>query len=223
MCHLGAITYRSSGCRGERLPPIAAALSQSGVRPGDISVVLVRDGWQDWRVLTDDEFDDLCRRLYRSLRDGTVNREAAFDLSADVLADDPSNVLAAETAAMAVANDADRVLLAAAARDLLAAVFEPGFDDELGLGRMADVSGPQPRRPRTRARWCGSLVVCLRQRARRCPDWPVAAASASMNPARCALISCLSRLCSEGFECDVSSPGIVLLGPGSPRRVRAAA
>jgi hypothetical protein len=83
-------------------------------------------------VLTDD-FDRLCRRLYRSLRDGAADREAAFDLSADVLADDPANEKAAEAAALAVADDADPALLAAATRELLASLlFEPGFDDEPG-------------------------------------------------------------------------------------------
>jgi hypothetical protein len=37
-------------------------------------------------VLTYDELDDLCRRLYRSLRDSAVDREAAFELSAEILA-----------------------------------------------------------------------------------------------------------------------------------------
>jgi hypothetical protein len=83
-------------------------------------------------VLTNDVFDDLCRRLYRSLRDGTVDREAAFDLGAEVLADDPANEKAA-AAALAAASDTDPALLAVAARELLASVlFEPGFDDEPG-------------------------------------------------------------------------------------------
>jgi hypothetical protein len=84
-------------------------------------------------VPADEEFDDLCRRLYRSLRDGVVDREAAFDLGAEVLAEKPSSEPAAETAALAVADDADPALLAAAARALLESVqFEPGFDDEPG-------------------------------------------------------------------------------------------
>ncbi|MDX6419361.1 MAG: hypothetical protein QOG28_3981 [Trebonia sp.] len=84
-------------------------------------------------MLTDDDYDRLCPRLYRSLRDGAVDRETAFDLSAVVLAGDPSDEKAAEAAALAVADDADPALLAAAARELLASLlFEPGFDDEPG-------------------------------------------------------------------------------------------
>ena len=33
-------------------------------------------------MLIGDDLDRLCRRLYRSLREGAVDREAAFDLSA---------------------------------------------------------------------------------------------------------------------------------------------
>jgi hypothetical protein len=84
-------------------------------------------------VLTDDDLDRLCRRLYRSLRDGAVDREAAFGLSAGVLADDPSDEKAAAAAALAVADGADPALLAAAARELLASLpFQPDFDDEPG-------------------------------------------------------------------------------------------
>jgi hypothetical protein len=84
-------------------------------------------------VLIDDDLDRLCRNLYRSLRDGAVDREAAFDLSAEILADDASDEKAAETAALALADGADPALLAASARELLAALlFQPGFDDEPG-------------------------------------------------------------------------------------------
>lgn len=90
-------------------------------------------GGQDGRVLIGDDLDRLCRRLYRSLRDGAVDREAAFGLSAGVLADDPSDEKAAEAAALAVSNSADPALLAAVARELLASLyFQPGFDDEPG-------------------------------------------------------------------------------------------
>lgn len=82
-------------------------------------------------MLTDDEFDRLCRRLYQSLRNGAVDRDAAFDLSAEVLAYNPANEKAAEAAARALADDADPAPLAAAARELLASLqFDLGFDDE---------------------------------------------------------------------------------------------
>lgn len=84
-------------------------------------------------MLTDDEFDRLCRRLYRSLRDGAVDREAAFDVSAEVLAYHPANEKAAEAAALALTDDPDPAPLAAAVRELLASLtFAPGFDDEPG-------------------------------------------------------------------------------------------
>ena len=84
-------------------------------------------------MLIGDDLDRLCRRLYRSLREGAVDREAAFDLSAAVLADNPSDENAAAAAALAVADGADPALLAAAARELLASLrFQPDFDDEPG-------------------------------------------------------------------------------------------
>jgi hypothetical protein len=82
-------------------------------------------------VLADDDFDGRCRRLYRSLRDGCVDREAAFDLSADILLHDPAEGEAAKVAALAI-DDAAPALLAAAVRALLADRFEPTFDDEPG-------------------------------------------------------------------------------------------
>lgn len=87
-------------------------------------------------MLTDDDFDGLCRRLYRSLRDGAIDREAASGLSAGVLADDPSDEQAgkaAQAAALAAADDADPALFATAARELLESLlFDPDFDDEPG-------------------------------------------------------------------------------------------
>jgi hypothetical protein len=80
-------------------------------------------------VLADDDFDGRCRRLYRSLRDGSVNREAAFDLSADIL-DYRPDAEAAKVAALAIDEDAAPALLAAAVRALLAEHFQPTFDDE---------------------------------------------------------------------------------------------
>ena len=83
-------------------------------------------------MLADDDFDARCRRLYRSLRDGSVNREAAFDLSADILLDVPADEEAAKVAALAIDEDADPALLEAAVRALLADRFEPTFADEPG-------------------------------------------------------------------------------------------
>jgi hypothetical protein len=81
---------------------------------------------------THDDFDERCRRLYLSLRDGVVDRESAFDLSADLLAEFPSDDDAAEVAALALNDDADHALLTAAVRALLVYRFEPTFDDEPG-------------------------------------------------------------------------------------------
>ena len=80
-------------------------------------------------MLADDDFDGRCRRLYRSLRDGSVDREAAFDLSADIL-DYRPGAEAAKVAALAIDQDAAPALLAAAVRALLAEHFQPTFDDE---------------------------------------------------------------------------------------------
>jgi hypothetical protein len=83
-------------------------------------------------MLTDDGFDELCRRLYLSLRDGVVDRESAFDLSADILTVFPADDEAAEVAALALNDDADHALLTAAVRALLVRRFQPTFDDEPG-------------------------------------------------------------------------------------------
>lgn len=80
-------------------------------------------------MLADDDFDGRCRRLYRSLRDGSVDREAAFDLSADIL-DYRPGAEAAKVAALAIDEDAAPAQLAAAVRALLAEHFRPTFDDE---------------------------------------------------------------------------------------------
>jgi hypothetical protein len=80
-------------------------------------------------VLPDDNFDARCRRLYRDLRDGFVDREAAFDLSADILLDWPVDKQAAKVAALALDEGAAPALLAAV-RALLAEHFDPTFDDE---------------------------------------------------------------------------------------------
>jgi len=83
-------------------------------------------------MLTQADFDDLCRRLYRTLRDGAVDREAAFDLSADILAEVPGDDVAAAVATLALDEHADPAELAEAVRALLAFRFEPTFDDEPG-------------------------------------------------------------------------------------------
>ena len=81
-------------------------------------------------MLHDDDFDNRCRRLYRDLRDGSVDREAAFDLSADILVYCPADKQATKVAALAIDEDAAPALLAAAVRELLAERFDPTFDDE---------------------------------------------------------------------------------------------
>jgi hypothetical protein len=64
------------------------------------------------------------------MRDGFVDREAAFDLSADILLDCPVDKQAAKVAALALDEGAAPALLAAAVRALLAEHFDPTFDDE---------------------------------------------------------------------------------------------
>jgi hypothetical protein len=81
-------------------------------------------------VLTDDDFDGLCRRLYLNAREGVVDRESAFDLCAGILAVYPADDEAAQVAALALNDDADHALLAAAVRALLVHRYEPTFDDE---------------------------------------------------------------------------------------------
>jgi hypothetical protein len=83
-------------------------------------------------MLTERGFDDLCRGLYLDLRGGVVDRESAFDLSSDVLAEDPADDAAARVAALALDDDADDAALAVAVRALLQDRFEPTFDDEPG-------------------------------------------------------------------------------------------
>jgi hypothetical protein len=83
-------------------------------------------------MLTEREFDDLCRGLYLDLRGGVVDRQSAFDLSADVLAKDRADDAAAKVAALALDDDADDAALAAAVRTLLVYRYEPTFDDEPG-------------------------------------------------------------------------------------------
>jgi hypothetical protein len=90
-------------------------------------------------MLTYDVFDDLCRRLYRSVRDGAVDRDAAFDLAADLLAERPANEKAGKVAALALATESDAAQLTAAVRELLASCYRPTFDDEpRWLAALAD-------------------------------------------------------------------------------------
>ena len=83
-------------------------------------------------MLTDDEFHDLCRRIYRNARDGVVDRAAAFDLCADILAACPADDEAAGVAELVLAAGTDDAVLAAAVLALLLYRFEPTFDDEPG-------------------------------------------------------------------------------------------
>ena len=131
---LGAAGMACQPQAGKRRPPVAEQADPyfARARAGTCA--------KNGQVITDDDFDRLCRRLYRSLRHGPVDREAAFDLGAGVLASDPSDEKAAMAATLAVAGDADPAPLAAAARELLESLaFEPGFDDEPGwLAALAE-------------------------------------------------------------------------------------
>ena len=83
-------------------------------------------------MLADDDFEDLCRRLYLKARDGVVDRESAFDLSACILARQPADDAAQVVAALSLSDDADHAFLATAVLALLARYFQPTFSDEPG-------------------------------------------------------------------------------------------
>ena len=75
------------------------------------------------------EFERLARQVYVGLRTGAVDCEAAFDLACTLLEwgqPDP----AAEELAVLAADGTDQERIAALARQVLAAAFEPGFDAE---------------------------------------------------------------------------------------------
>jgi hypothetical protein len=79
------------------------------------------------------EWESYTSAVYVGVRDGTVDRGAAFDLACLVLGYFPLNEAAKELAERCVA-DGDEPRLTTAARRLLADQgFEPGFDLEPGL------------------------------------------------------------------------------------------
>jgi hypothetical protein len=77
------------------------------------------------------DFERLARRVYRDLRNGVVDLEAAFDLACLVLEKQPLDPDAAELAALSL-EMVSQERIAAAARQVLAERFEPGFAEEPG-------------------------------------------------------------------------------------------
>jgi hypothetical protein len=83
-------------------------------------------------VLSDADFDELCRRLYRHLRDGTTDRAGAFDLACEVLVVEPLNEAAADLARLCTEEESDPGRIAELTRRVLADRYEPGFAEEPG-------------------------------------------------------------------------------------------
>jgi hypothetical protein len=77
-------------------------------------------------------FEPLAARVYVAVRDGAVDREAAFDLACLVLEYQPLDTRAAELASLCV-EGADEARLAEAALRVLDETFEPGFAEEPAL------------------------------------------------------------------------------------------
>ena len=84
-----------------------------------------------WSYDFDADFDALCRRLYLQVKDGPVDREAAFDLACQVLSFQPLAADATELARLCL-EDGNESGLTAAARTLLSEHFQPGFAEEPG-------------------------------------------------------------------------------------------
>lgn len=82
-------------------------------------------------MISDADFDALCRRLYLQVKDGPVDREAAFDLACQVLSFQPLAADATELARLCL-EDGNESGLTAAARTLLSEHFQPGFAEEPG-------------------------------------------------------------------------------------------
>ena len=83
-------------------------------------------------MISDADFDQLCRRLYRQLEDGAVDPEAAFDLACAVLDGCPLAEGAASLARLCVADAADPAQLMRATRLVLAQSSRLGFAEEPG-------------------------------------------------------------------------------------------
>ncbi len=77
------------------------------------------------------DFERLARIVYLGARNGTVDREAAFDLACLVLDEEPRDEAAAELARLST-EGSDDARLAAVALRLSAERFDPGFDEEPG-------------------------------------------------------------------------------------------
>jgi hypothetical protein len=82
-------------------------------------------------TITDPGWDGLFRRLYLQLKDGTVDREAAFDLACHVLSVLPLAEDATELARLCL-EDGGESGIVAAARAFLSGRFDPGFAEEPG-------------------------------------------------------------------------------------------
>ncbi len=84
------------------------------------------------------DFEWLSRRLYFQVRDGAVNREAAFDLACAVLDHDPLAEHASSLARLCVDDGSDPVALVEATRQVLAGCFNPSFAEEPGRLAMLE-------------------------------------------------------------------------------------
>jgi hypothetical protein len=80
-------------------------------------------------VTSGPDFECLARRVYRDVRNGAVDPEAAFGLACLVLKYQPPDPHAAELAALSLETTSQE-RIAAAARQVLAGRFEPGFAGE---------------------------------------------------------------------------------------------
>jgi hypothetical protein len=78
-----------------------------------------------------EEFDRLARRVYLGVRNGTVIREAAFDMACLLMDWGPTDPIVEELAEVAAAGT-DQERLVELSQRVLAQRFEPGFDLEPG-------------------------------------------------------------------------------------------
>ncbi|HEY6788517.1 MAG TPA: hypothetical protein VI365_14530, partial [Trebonia sp.] len=86
--------------------------------------------WPGVTTYDDADLDELYRRLYLQLKDGTVDPEVAFDLACHVLSVYPFAEDATELARLCLEDDSESGI-AAAARDFLSG-YRPGFAEEPG-------------------------------------------------------------------------------------------
>lgn len=87
----------------------------------------------DWEL--ESEFDRLAPQVYAGARRHAVDREAAFDLACQVLADESLHVDEDDATALALAcaEEPDEEKLANIAFRVLGQCFNPGFEDDPGL------------------------------------------------------------------------------------------